>query len=469
MTQPEIVPTAAETLRQDPRIAQAKQLIRQAVAEHGEQLQAVRTAEPSLGQRYAELLEQASAARGAALLWPYLASGLGQGPFVELADGSVKLDFIGGIGVYGCGHSHPAMVDAAIDAAIEDVVMQGNLQQHPPSIRMCQRLLELAATPQAPLTHCMLSTSGAMANENALKLAFHSAAPADRVIAFDHAFAGRSIALAAITDRPAYRQGVPLALAVDYLPNFDPDDAAGSTARAREALTRLLQRHPGRYAAFWAELIAGEGGYYPGSRAFFTALLAPIRQAGIPIIFDEVQTFARTSRPLAFQHYGLDEYADIVTIGKITQVCATLYRESYKPSAPILSQTFTGASSSIAAGLATLEALRCSGCFGDDGWNVRRHRHFAARLAALADKHPGKLGGPFGEGMMIALTPGGGSPAEANKLMRLMFDEGLLGFICGGGPTRLRFLPPPAVTTEAHIDLAIELLDRALAKFTPAG
>ncbi len=65
--------------------------------------------------------------------FPYLASGLGNGPWVELADGSVKLDFISGIGVYGLGHSDPAMVDASVAGAIEDVVMQGNLQQHPPT------------------------------------------------------------------------------------------------------------------------------------------------------------------------------------------------------------------------------------------------------------------------------------------------------------------------------------------------
>ncbi len=51
------------------------------------------------------------------------------GSFVELADGSVKLDFIVGIGVHGMGHSHPANVAATVDAAIEDTVMQGNLQQ----------------------------------------------------------------------------------------------------------------------------------------------------------------------------------------------------------------------------------------------------------------------------------------------------------------------------------------------------
>jgi len=461
------VSTAAQSFRDDPRIAQAKALILEAVAEHSGKLTDVRPPNPELAAEYDALLQAAAAPRGGPLIWPYLSAGLGNGPYVELADGSVKLDFIGGIGVYGCGHSHPETITAAIDAAIDDVPMQGNLQQHPPSIRVAQRLIELASSAAAPLKLCMLSTSGAMANENALKLAFHKAAPADRVLAFDNAFAGRSIALASITDRPSYRQGLPLALSVDYLPSLDHRDPERSIRWAVNELRRLLARHPGKYAAFWAELIAGEGGYYPGSHDFFAALCQPIREAGIPIIFDEVQSFSRTSRPFAFQHFGLDEFADIVTVGKITQVCATLYRESFKPTAPILSQTFTGATSSMAIALSTLDALEATGCFGANGWNMRRHDHFAAGLQRLVERHPGKIAGPFGEAMMIAFTPGNGSFEHAKRMMDLMFAEGLLGFVCGSNPTRLRFLPPPVITTTEHIDAALELLDGALAKFDP--
>ncbi len=457
--------TQAEAFRADPRIAQAKELIREALAEHSAQVAQVRPPRAELAGVYQDLLAEGAATRGGPLLWPYLSGGLGHGPYVELADGSVKLDFIGGIGVYGSGHSDWPATAAALQAALEDVAMQGNLQQHPIGIRFSQKLIELASQGGTPLKLCMLSTSGAMANENALKLAFHKHAPADRIIAFDNAFAGRSLALAAVTDRPKYRQGLPLALAVDYLPAFDHTRPHESTAAAVGELQRLLDRHPGRYAGLWAELIAGEGGYYPGNHDFFAALGERARAANIAVIFDEIQTFSRTSRPFAFQHYGLEAYADIVTVGKITQVCATLYRESFKPTGPILSQTFTGASSSMAVGLAALEGLVQNKCFGEQGWNMRRHQHFAAGLQRLAERYPGKISGPYGEAMMVAFTPAGGSYDEAKKLMDLMFEEGLLGFVCGQSPTRLRFLPPPLVTTEADIDAALAILDRALARF----
>lgn len=452
----------ADALRDDPRIAEAKRLIRDAVAEHASGIQDVRATDPDLAAGYQSLLEQLGKVRGGAPIWPYLSSGLGQGPYVELADGSVKLDFICGIGVHGCGHSNASMIDACVDAAIEDTVMQGNLQQHPPSIQLCRRLIDLASQSGASLDHCLLSTSGAMANENALKIALHHKSPADRIIAFDNAFAGRTIAMASLTDRANYRMGLPLAIDVDYLPFLDPENPQRSQRWAVDELHRLLKRHPGRYAAFWVEPIAGEGGYYPGSHEFFSALCEPLRQAGVPIIFDEVQTFSRTTRPFAFQHFGLDRFADIVTIGKITQACATLYGEAFKPQGPILSQTFTGASSSIAVGLAMLDALENANCFGDDGNNAQRHKYFAAGLSKLAEKYPGRVSGPFGEGMMVAFTPGGGAVEEAKSLMTTMYDIGLLGFVCGSDPTRIRFLPPPATTTESHIDAALALLDKAI-------
>jgi acetylornithine aminotransferase len=457
--------THAEALRADPRILEAKRLIAEAVAEHSQAITAVAAADAELSGSYGKMLDQLAAVRGGPPFWPYLSSGLGNGPYVELADGSVKFDFICGIGVHGCGHSDPRMVESAVDAAIEDTVMQGNLQQHPPSVSMCERLIAMACESGARIDHCLLSTSGAMANENALKIALHHKSPADRVLAFDNAFAGRTLAMAALTDRPNYRSGLPLALNVDYLPFRDPDHPERSQRWAVDELHRLLNRHPGRYAAFWAEPIAGEGGYYPGSPQFFRALCEPLREAGVPIIFDEVQTFSRTSRPFAFQHYGLDEFADIVTLGKISQVCATLYGEAFTPQAPILSQTFTGSSSSIATGLAMLDALQSGGCFGESGQNVRRHEYFAEGLAKLGKKHSGLIRGPYGEGMMIGFTPSDGSFEQAKSLMMTMYDTGLLGFVCGSDPTRIRFLPPPATTTLGHIDAALELMDQSLQRF----
>ena len=191
------------------------------------------------------MLDRLTAVRGGPPIWPYLAAGMGNGPFVELADGSVKLDFICGIGVHGCGHLQDAMVQASIDAALDDTVMQGNLQQNLASLHMGEKLVEFAAQSGAKLDHCLLSTSGAMANENALKIAFHHKAPADRIIAFDNAFAGRTLATASLTDKAAYRSGLPVTINVDYLPFRDSANPERSQRWAVDELHRLIKRFPG--------------------------------------------------------------------------------------------------------------------------------------------------------------------------------------------------------------------------------
>lgn len=456
---------AATGLRNDPRIAQAKALLVAALEEHAATVCEVRPPQEDLSRGYQELLTRLGHARGGTPVFPYLAAGLGHGPWVELGDGSVKLDFIGGIGVHGLGHSDPRMLAAGIDAALEDTVMQGNLQQHPPSLYFCERLLALARGSGAPLEHCLLTTSGAMANENALKLALYHRYPADRVLAFENAFAGRSLAMAALTDRAKYRDRLPLTIDVDYLPFLDPADPAGSTQRALDRLQQYLERYPQRYAAFWAEAVTGEGGYYAGSHDFFAPLCSLLRNKGIPIIMDEVQTFGRLSRPFAFQHFELDPYVDIVTVGKITQVCATLYRTEMKPQSPILSQTFTGASSSIACGLAVLDAFESSHCFGPSGSNMRLHAEFVQRLEQLGKEFPGLVRGPYGCGMMLAWTPADGSAETAKWIVDTMYAEGLIGFICGSDPTRVRFLPPPCATAVEHFDVACEVMRRTLKRF----
>ena len=446
----------------DPRITQAKQLLSETLLDYSRKIDSVRPPNPALVPQYKSALDRLAVARGGAPYFPYLTSGLGNGPFVELGDGSVKLDFIVGIGVHGMGHSHPLMLDATIDAGLEDTVMQGNLQHNSGSLAMCERLIGLANRQGAKLDHCLLSTSGAMANENSLKIAFHNRFPASRVICLDNCFAGRSLALAQLTDRPAYRAGLPKTLDVDFIPMFHPADPEGTTQGAIAGLKKLIARHPCQYACLWLELVAGEGGYYPGTKPYFEALCKICHENNILVIFDEVQTFSRLSQPFAFQHFELDAYADIVTLGKITQVCATLYGDSLKPKGPVLSQTFTGATASIRCGLAVLDELESKKCFGPNGWNMQRHQYFQAKLESLAVKYPGKLCGPYGEGMMIAFTPGNGGADEAKDMLMRLYDLGLMGFLAGSNPNRIRFLPPPAVTTNEHIDLACSIIEKAI-------
>ena len=449
----------ANQLKDDPRLAEAKKLILDAVAEHSAKITEIKSSNPELADEFQDVLKDFGSIRGGNTYFPYLSSGIGNGPFVELADGSVKLDMITGIGVHGYGHSHPMLVEAGIDAAISDTVMQGNLQQNTESYDIVKLLTDVACESGAKLKHCFLSTSGAMANENSLKMAFQKNHPANRIIAFEHCFAGRTMVLSQVTDKAKNRVGLPDTIEVDFIPFLDPNDPEGSTQRSVAKLREHIERYPGKHANLWMELIQGEGGYYPGSHEFFKALIDVAHEHGIAVIADEVQSFCRTTRPFAFQHFGLDEMVDLVTIGKISQVCATLYTDEYKPQPGLISQTFTGSTWAIVAAHRIVKGLIDSGNFGEDGHNVRLHNHFANGLKAINEQFPGTVNGPHGVGGMVAFTPFDGEFDKAKELVNKMFAKGLMSFFAGRDPSRIRFLMPIGCVTTDHIDMACQIIE----------
>lgn len=456
---------AIDQLTQDPRLQEARRLIRQAIEQSRQSLTDVRPPEPDRQATYQQTIERFEQLRAGALFYPYLGSGAGNGALVELDDGSVKYDMISGIGVHGLGHGDPDLVDAAIDAAVRDTIMQGNLQQNVESPELAEQLLNLATQTGAPLAHCFLTSSGAMANENALKLAFQKHHPADRLFAFDHCFMGRTLATAQVTDRPAYRQGLPETVKVDYIPFYDADRPEQSTREAMQRLDQHLQRHPDRHAAMCLELIQGEGGFYPGDRAFFQRIIDRLREHNIAVLIDEVQTFGRTTQPFAFQHFGLDQDVDLVTVGKLTQVCATLFTGAYKPAPGTISQTFTAATSAIFAASVILDRLQRDNLFGDDGWNTRLHQCFVANLRAIEGRHPGAINGPFGIGGMVAFTLFQGQRDITRRFLRALFDQGVIAFATGSDPTRVRMLPPIAALNESTVDSVCHIIEQTVAQF----
>lgn len=452
----------AQKLMHDTRVTQGKRLLLAALAEQQKRLTGIRPPSADLKASCAQTLREFGEIRGGSLYYPYLGSGIGRGPLVELADGSVKYDMISGIGVHYLGHGHPSLVEASIDAALQDTVMQGNLQQNAEAVEVSRLLVELAGLHGADLKHCFLSTSGAMANENALKMVLNKRHPANRILAFEHTFAGRTIALSQITDKPAYRAGLPTALAVDYVPFFNPDRAAESTQAAVAVLKSHLSRYSKQHAAMWFELVLGEGGYYAGGREFFIALAETCKAAGVPVCMDEVQTFGRTTEPFAFQHFGLDRFVDVATVGKLTQVCATLFSDEYKPPAGLISQTFTGSTSSLFAARSILGLLRRGDSFGPRGRIARLHERFVGRLKQIGARHPGWVTGPFGLGAMIAFTPLDGTEQTVKKFLQALFEAGVIAFVAGANPYRARFLMPVGAIADEDIDAVCAVVEGVL-------
>lgn len=450
----------SEALAKDPRIAQAKKLLSDAMRDHQKNIKEIRPTNPQLKKHYESMLENFANYRGAKLWFPYIGSGIGNGALVELADGSVKYDFINGIGPHFFGHSHPEVIDACIDAALSDTVMSGNIQQNADTIELTELLIKQSKV----LDHCFLTTTGAMANENAFKLIFQNKYPANRILAFDRCFMGRTLIMSQVTDRAIYREGLPLNLYVDYVPYYDANDPIGSTAHAVATLERHLKRYPKQYAMMCFELIQGDGGFYTGSKEFFLAIIKVLKENNITVFIDEVQTFGRTPSLYAFQHFGLQDYVDVVTVGKLSQVCATLFTKKFKPLPGLLSQTFTSSTSSIRAGTRMINSLINRGFYGPNGKIQQLSTYFMGKLEALASKYPHLVQGPFGMGAMIAFTPFNGESERVVKFVMDLFDEGVMTFITGHSPVRIRFLAPFGVVTFQDIDKVMEIVEKVLTR-----
>jgi acetylornithine/N-succinyldiaminopimelate aminotransferase len=450
---------AAEALMKDPRIDAAKKLLLEAVSDHQSTLTGIRPAQPGRKHSYDELLKSFAECRGNKLWFPFLGSGIGRGALVELLDGSVKYDFISGIGVHYFGHSHPDLIASSIDAAVSDTIMQGHLQQNQDAVE-----LSLTLCKAGNMDHCFLTSSGAMANENALKIMLQKRHPAFRILAFEHCFAGRTWSLSQITDKPSFREGIPSNIFVDYIPFFDPEHPDESTQKALNTLKSYLKRHPKEYALMLFELVQGENGFYPGAKQFFTALMEELKANHISIFMDEVQSFGRTPALFAFQYYNLEKYADVVSIGKLSQVCATLFRKDHNPRPGLLSQTFIGSTSAIHASKVILEQLMNGNYFGANGKIQRIQNHFSKNLTELAKKYPERIRGPFGIGAMVAFTPFDGSQKLVTQFVQDLFEAGVMGFIAGENPTRARFLVPAGAVTEQDIDTATSIIEKVISK-----
>src|SRR5690606_17382111 len=158
----------------------AKKLIQETLKEHSSKISSVKPANPELKESYDQLLKRMAEYRGGALFYNYLGSGIGNGPLVELADGSVKYDFITGIGVHNIGNYQPRFIEAPINGAVSNTDIICHLQQDTDSTQLVEILSKAACKCGAEVKNVFLTTSGAMANDNAFKMIFQKSYPAAR-------------------------------------------------------------------------------------------------------------------------------------------------------------------------------------------------------------------------------------------------------------------------------------------------
>lgn len=408
------------------------------------------------GASYTEQLQEVARLRGRPLFFPYLGSGIGKGAKVRTADGRWLLDFAIGIGVHFFGHSHPDLLRTAITAAASDVVMQGNLQANAEYGALLEILLHYSA-PQ--LTHGWLSLPGTEANENALKLIRYHQQPARDLIAFRRCFHGRTTTMAEITDRPDYRKGQPSRERVFYLPFYEADDPE-SGQKTLTALRAVLDQHPGEIAACVFELVQGEAGFRVAPREFFVPLMETLKERGVAIWVDEIQTFGRTGELFAFQRFDLAEYVDVVTVGKLLQNSALLFRAEYQPDPGLISGTFAGTTVGMAVGRRIVEKLVHENYLGSNGRITELEHAMREQLARLQHDLPDAIRAFDGIGAMWSLEPVRASLPDIKTLLHECYRNGLILYYAGfgEGPYRLRLFLPGGVVAVDELSEAVDIL-----------
>jgi 4-aminobutyrate aminotransferase-like enzyme len=403
-------------------------------------------------------LEELATLRGRPPFFPYLGAGLGRGARAMLADGRWVIDLALGIGVHLFGHGDLDLLETAIRAAASDLVMQGHLVFNREYHALMKTLLALA--PRG-MERCWLSLSGADANENALKLVRQKCAGRPGVIAFRGCFHGRTTAMAEITDRPDYRLGQPQTFPVAYLPFYERNQR-GSIATTLAALREIIARDGDHIAALMVELVQGEAGFVTAPREFFVPLFDECRRAGIIIWIDEVQTFARTGELFATTRLGLEEYADVITIGKVFQGSALLHRAPLAPDPSLISGTYAGATVPMAVAGRMIERLTTGTIFGPEGREMQLERLARAHLARLATARPGMISAVDGVGAMIAFRVGDGGLAPTREFIRRCFAAGLVLYYGGHQPACVRLFLPAAVITDEELAEAFAIIESCL-------
>ncbi|HSP36613.1 MAG TPA: acetylornithine transaminase [Frankiaceae bacterium] len=229
---------------------------------------------------------------------PPLALVRGSGSRVWDANGREYLDLVAGIAVCLLGHAHPA-VSAAVTRQLATLEHVSNLYASEPSIALAEQLIARLAPEQQADARVFFCSSGAEANETAIKIARRTGRTG--LVAAEKGFHGRTLGALSITGQPGKRAPFePLVPGVTFVPY-------GDAAALRGALTTDT-------AALFLEPTLGEGGVVPPPAGYLAAARAACDEVGALLVLDEVQSIGRTGSWYAHTREGVRP--DVVTLAK---------------------------------------------------------------------------------------------------------------------------------------------------------
>lgn len=395
---------------------------------------------------------------------------------VDERDGSSYLDMFGFFASNALGMNHPALAEdeqfrAELAAAAINKPSNSDIYTVEMA-RFVDTFVRVLGDPRLP--HLFFIDGGALAVENALKVAFdwksrhnesHGRAPelGTRVLHLTGAFHGRTGYTMSLTNTDPVKTA--------RFPQFDWPridapfltngvDIAAAEAHALDQAHRAFAENPYDIACFIAEPIQGEGGDRHLRPEFLQAVRRLCHENDALFILDEVQTgVGMTGTTWAYQQLGLEP--DIVAFGKKTQVCGIMAggRVDEVPDnvfvvSSRLNSTWGGNLTDMVRSRRILEVLERDALIERSG---PLGAHLLRRLEQLAADHP-RVTEPRGRGLMCAITL---ASAELRDEVLTALREREHVLILGTGECGIRFRPALTVI-EAELDAAVDALDRVL-------
>ena len=364
----------------------------------------------------------------------------GEGSYLWDIDGNRYLDFTMGIGVCNLGHCYPRVTRALQEQAAKLL--------HVSNLFYNENQPQLAAQ---IATHSFggkvfFANSGAEANEGIIKFARkwgNAHGGRYEIIAMDNSFHGRTLATLAATGRSKYRVG------------FQPDVQGFSFATFNDldSVKRLIGP---KTCAVMCEPVQGEGGVIPATQEFLTGLRALCNEAGILLLFDEVQCgMGRTGKPFAHQYYGIepDAMSMAKALGNGVPLAAFEVQQKY---ADVLvpgthASTFGGTPIACAAGLAVFEAFDQDGVLDNA---VKMGAYLRDKLNTLKQSYS-VIKEVRGLGCMIGVDVG-------DQVKKVFAGCRSLNFlVLTAGETTIRLMPALTITKEIA-DEALALFEKTL-------
>jgi acetylornithine/N-succinyldiaminopimelate aminotransferase len=370
----------------------------------------------------------------------------GEGAWLISTKGERYLDFGCGVAVTALGHAHPHLVDT-LTAQGRELWHTSNLFQIPQAERLARRLVDATFA-----DYVFFTNSGTEACEGAIKTArkYHyvSGHPEKtRIITFDGAFHGRSLAALSAGGNAKYLEGFE-----PRMPGFD-QVAFGDL----EAVKKAIGPETG---GILVEPVQGEGGVRVLPLRFLQGLRQLCDAQGLLLILDEVQTGVGRTGPLfAYQRAGITP--DIMMIAKgigggfPLGAFLTTKEAAKGMTLGTHGTTYGGNPLATAVGNAVLDVVLADGFLAH---SARMGALLKGKLAELQARNPGVIAEVRGEGLLLGLK----THVPIAEFIAAALKEKII--VIGAADNVARVLPP-LIIDEAEIAEGIARLEAAAAHF----